>query len=274
MQDKRQAVGLFRYSLIRELADPGLSPRRRGEMTGALAELDHVLEDGRRVKVTAATLRRWLRSWRSGGFEALVPQIRRQPNRIPAELLEAAVALKREAPERSTAQVARVLAEAGRGQLAERTLQRHFARLGLNVRPDGSRPQALGRFQAEEFGDLWTGDGLHGPQVDDAKAILFAFIDDWSRAVPGWRWGNAEDSVRLDAALRRGLESAGVPHAVFVDHGSVFVSGRFHRTLATLGIRIIHSRIGHAPSRGKIERFFGTVRRQFLVELEAARWCS
>ena len=269
MQDKRQAVGLFRYSLIREVADPGLSPRRRGEMIRALAGMDHGLADGRRVKVSAVTLWRWLRAWRQGGYESLVPSLRRQPNKIAAELLEAAVTLKREAPGRGAAQVARVLVEAGGGRIAERTLQRHFARLGLNVRPDGSHPQALGRFQAEEFGQLWTGDGLHGPPVDGAKAILFAFVDDWSRAVPGWRWGHAEDTVRLDAALRRGLESAGVPNSIFVDHGSVFVSGRFHRTLAVLGIRIIHSKVGHAPSRGKIERFFGTVRRQFLVELEA-----
>ena len=269
MQDKRQAIGLFRYSLIRELADPGLSPRQRGEMIRALAEADHASADSRRVKVAAVTLRRWLRAWRKGGYEALLPGIRRQPNRIPAELLEAAVALKQEAPGRTAAQVARVLAEAGRGKMAERTLQRHFARLGLNVYPDVSVPRALGRFQAQEFGQLWTGDGLHGPVVAGGRAILLAFIDDWSRSVPGWRWGYAEDTVRLEAALRRGLESAGVPDAVFVDHGSAFTSAPFHRTLAVLGIRIVHSKVGHAPSRGKIERFFGTVRSQFLVELEA-----
>ena len=105
--------------------------------------------------------------------------------------------------------------------------------------------------------------------VGGAKAILFAFIDDWSRSIPGWRWGHSEDTVRLEAALRRALESAGVPDAVFVDNGSAFISAPFHRTLATLGIRIVHSRPGHAPSRGKIERFFRTVRAQFLVELEA-----
>jgi putative transposase len=268
MQDKRQAIGLFRYSLIRELADPGLSPRQRGEMIRALAEVDHASANGRRVKVSAVTLRRWLRVWRKGGYQALVPGIRRQPNRVPAELLEAAVTIKREAPGRSAAQVVRVLAEAGRGKVAERTLQRHFGRLGLNVRPDGSIPRALGRFQAEDFGELWTGDGLQGPVVKGQKAILCAFIDDWSRAVPGWRWGHAEDTVRLEAALRRGLESAGVPSAVFVDNGSAFISAPFHRTLAVLGIRILHSRVGHPPSRGKIERFFGTVRSQFLVELE------
>ena len=269
MEDKRQATALFRYSLTRELADPELSPRQRGALITALTETDHALPGGRRLQVSAPTLRRWLRAWRQGGFEALLPGVRRQPHRTPASVLQAAEVLKREAPRRTAAQVARALAEAGRGQVSARTLQRHFAYLGLNVQADGSLPQALGRFEASQFGELWTGDGLHGPVVGGAKAILFAFIDDWSRSIPGWRWGHSEDAVRLEAALRRALESAGIPDAVFVDNGSAFISAPFHRTLATLGIRIVHSRPGHAPSRGKIERFFRTVRSQFLVELEA-----
>jgi putative transposase len=269
LEDKRQATALFRYSLTRELADPELSPRQRGALITALTETDHAFPGGRRLQVSAPTLRRWLRAWRQGGFEALLPAVRRQPHRTPAEVLQAAEVLKREAPRRTAAQVARALAEAGRGQVSARTLQRHFAYLGLNVAADGSPPRALGRFEASQFGELWTGDGLHGPVVGGAKAILFAFIDDWSRSIPGWRWGHSEDTVRLEAALRRALVSAGIPDAVFVDNGSAFISAPFHRSLATLGIRIVHSRPGHAPSRGKIERFFRTVRAQFLVELEA-----
>jgi putative transposase len=269
MEDKRQTTALFRYSLIRELADPELGPRERGARIRELAATDHAFDGRQRVEVTGPTLRRWLRAWRAGGFQALVPAVRRQPNRTPAEVLETAEALKREAPKRTAAQVARALAEAGRGTVSERTIQRHFARLGLDTRPDGQPPRALGRFEADEFGELWTGDGMHGPVVDGAKAILFAFIDDWSRAVPGWRWGHGEDTVRLEAALRRALESAGIPRSAFVDNGSPFISAPFHRTLAVLGIRIVHSTPGHAASRGKVERFFRTVREQFLVELEA-----
>ena len=268
MEDKRQATALFRYSLIRELADPELSSQQRGARIRGLTATDHAF-DGQRVEVSDVTLWRWLRAWRAGGFEALVPAVRRQPNRTPAELLEAAEALKREAPKRTAVQVARILAEAGRGPVSSRTIQRHFARLGLDVRPDGQPPRALGRFEADEFGELWTGDGMHGPMVAGAKAILFAFVDDWSRAVPGWRWGFGEDTVRLEAALRRGLESAGIPRACFVDNGSAYISAPFHRTLAVLGIRITHSTPGHPASRGKVERFFRTVREQFLVELEA-----
>ena len=38
--DHRQAIALFRYALIREAADPALSPRERGELVRALAERD------------------------------------------------------------------------------------------------------------------------------------------------------------------------------------------------------------------------------------------
>ena len=267
--ERRQQVALFRYSLIRPLADADLSARERGALVRALVSVDHVGPDGRRVDVSAPTLRRWLRAWRAGGFAGLVPGVRVQPTRTPGAILDQAEVLKREAPGRTAAQVARALSEAGIGEVSARTLQRHFSRLGLSGSPDGRRPAVFGRFEAAEFGALWTGDGLHGPVVAARKAVLCAFIDDWSRAVPGWRWGHAEDTVRLEAALRRGLESRGIPEKCFVDNGSAFISAPFNRTLAVLGIAIAHSRPGQPASRGKIERFFGTVRTQFLVELDA-----
>jgi len=265
----RQAVGLFRYSMIRPLADPELTPRERGALVRAAVSVDHLGPDGARVEVSATSLRRWLRTWRQGGFAGLVPAVRAQPTRTPAEILDRAEVLKREAPGRTAAQVARSLVEAQVGVVSARTLQRHFARLGLNRSPDGTPPRAFGRFEAASFGDLWTGDGLHGPVVVGRKTVLCAFIDDWSRAVPGWRWGSAEDTVRLEAALRRGLESRGIPKRCFVDNGSAFTSAPFNRTLAVLGIAIAHSKPGQPASRGKIERFFRTVRTQFLVELDA-----
>ncbi len=267
--DRRQQVALFRYSLIHPLADPELSGAERGAAMRALAGIDHVGPGGRRVEVSAPTLRRWLRAWRVGGFEALFPVVRAQPTRTPAQVLDRAEVLKREAPRRTAAQVARALAEEHTAVVSARTLQRHFARLGLNTSPDGRPPVALGRFEATDYGQLWTGDGLHGATVAGRRAVLCAFVDDWSRSIVGWRWGCGEDTVRLEAALRRGLESKGVPDRVFVDNGSAFSSGPFHRTLAVLGIAIAHSRPGHAASRGKVERFFRTVRTQFVVELEA-----
>jgi transposase InsO family protein len=145
----------------------------------------------------------------------------------------------------------------------ERTLQRHFARLGLNARPDGTGPAAFGRFEAAARNELWTGDALHGPKIDGR--YLFASIDDHSRALVGYRWGHSEDTVRLEAALRAAPAARGVPQRIYVDNGSAFVDSQLLRTCTSLGIQLVHSRPGQPAGRGKIERVSRTVREQFLV---------
>lgn len=67
--------------------------------------------------------------------------------------------------------------------------------------------------------------------------------------------------------VRRHLAHVG-PNLCAFDNGSPFVSKELIRACAVLGIRLIHSTPGEAAGRGKIERFFRTVREQFLVEVE------
>jgi Helix-turn-helix domain len=85
-------IGLFRYALIRDAADAGLSKRERGRLVRAIADREHVGPDGRLVRVSRTTLGRWIRAYRHGGFEALVPQPRVVPLRTPAGMLELAFA--------------------------------------------------------------------------------------------------------------------------------------------------------------------------------------
>ena len=270
-EDRRREVGLFRYALIRDAADPALSRAERGRLVRALAEREHVGPDGRLVQVARGTLDRWVRSYCHGGFEALVPGPRVVAPRTPAELLELAFRLKRERPERTAAQVREIMLAASGSAPGLRTLQTHLARQGLNVRADGRAPgKVYGRFEAGARNELWTGDGLHGPKLAGgaARAVLLAFIDDHSRLLVGWRWGTGEDVFRLEAALRAGLMARGVPDAILVDRGSAFVSSQLLRACAVLGVKLVHASPRAATTKGKIERFFRTVRDRFLVEID------
>jgi putative transposase len=271
-EDRRREIGLFRYALIRDAADPGLSKAERGRLVRALCEREHVGPDGRLLRVARGTLDRWVRDYRRGGFEALVPRPRVVAPRTPAETLELAFRLKRERPERTAAQVREIMLAAGGPAPGLRTLQTHLARAGLNLRADGRSPgKVYGRFEASVRNELWTGDGLHGPTLAGAaawRAVLLAFIDDHSRLLVGWRWGTGEDVFRLEAALRSGLMARGVPGAILVDGGSPFVSSQLLRACAVLGVKLIHASPRAATTKGKIERFFRTVRDQFLVEID------
>jgi putative transposase len=184
--ERARRVALFRYELIQEVIDPQLSAGQRGAVVRRLAEAEHDGPFGEKVQISVPTVRRWVRWWRAGGFEALVPVPARVTPRTPAEVLATAVALKREKPERTAAQIERILRAQSGWAPSERTLQRHFVRLELDRELDrelAGRPQVFGRFEADRCNELWTGDALHGPVVAGRKTYLYVLLH--RRPVPG-----------------------------------------------------------------------------------------
>jgi putative transposase len=267
--DRGRDVALYRYSLIRPLADPGLSPSERGRLVRELAAQVHIGPSGQPVTVSRASLDRWIRAWRAGGFDALIPAERQVDPRTDAEVLELAARLKRERPARTAAHIARII-EAEQGWApSPRTLQRHFARLELNTRPDGMPPKVFGRFEAGQPDELWVSDGLHGPIVEGKRAVLFALLDDYSRYVVGHRWGHGEDTLGMQAVLHDAVKTHGCPRKLYCDNGSAYSSHQLAWSAAVLDIRLVHSKPGKPQGRGKIERWNRTVRDQFLVEVDA-----
>jgi putative transposase len=270
MEDRRRReIALFRYSIVRDCSDARLSHKERGRLVRSLAEQDHSGPDGEPVRLGRSTIDRWIRAYRAGGFDALVPVPRRADPRTPPALLELAETLKAELPERTAAQLARIIEASGRAAPSTRTIQRHYARLGLVGLVARTPVRVFGRYEASAPNELWLGDGLHGPVVAGHKSYLLAFLDDFSRALVGYRWTHAEDTVRLEAALRSGLASRGLPQSILVDRGSAYVSPELARACAVLGIRLVHAKPRSPETKGKIERLFRTMRIQWLVEFEA-----
>jgi putative transposase len=265
--ERARRVGLFRYELIQEVINPQLTTRQRGRLVRELAEQTHTDPFGARVRISRQTIDRWIRRWRAGGFEALVPTPARVSARTPAEVLEIAVALKKENPGRTAAQIVRIMYSQSGWAPSERTLQRHFVRLELDCELRADPPEVFGRFETDRCNELWVGDVLHGPTIGGRKTFLFAFLDDRSRALTGYRFGFSEDTIRLAAALRPALASRGVPESIYVDNGACYVDSWLLRACACLGIKLVHSTPGRPQGRGKIERVFRTVREQFLVEI-------
>ena len=191
-----------------------------------------------------------------------MPSTRQPGSRIDTGVLELAVALKRENPARTAAQVARILRASGGWSPSESTLLRLFHRYDLlGPSSGGDTGVAFGRFEAATPNERWVGDALHGPRVGGRKTYLFAFLDDHSRLVTGHRFGLAEDTVRLATALDRALASRGVPGSCYVDNGSAYVDAWLLRACGKLGIRLVHSTPHRPQGRGKIERFLCATRR-------------
>jgi putative transposase len=244
-RERAQTVALWRYTLVAPAMDEALTSRERGHLVRVLAEREHPGPFGTRMRVSRKTLDRWIRTRRRGGFEALLPTPRRVEPRTDAAVLALAVSLKKENPRRTAAQVRRILVELSpqRWAPAERTLQRHFAALGLNVRPDGRPPKVLGRFEADRINEIWTADTLHGPKIAGRKAYVHGIIDDiFSRYVVGWRAEEAEDNELATQLIDQAISTYGKPETVHADRGTSMTSKSVAKLLVDLDVFKSHSR--------------------------------
>jgi len=76
-------------------------------------------------------------------------------------------------------------------------------------------------------------------QVAGECALIDKGLNDHSRLVVGHRFGFAEDTVRLAAALKPALDARGIRAGVYVDNGSVFLDAWLLRACAKLGIQLV-----------------------------------
>ena len=138
VEDYRQALALFRYGLIAEFThlpagSPGLYARLREK-----ANADYVIPGTTRTRVAAETLRHWLKEYRRGGFDALLPKGRADRGRsraLPQAVADALMSLKDEQPRLSVPQLIRAVRDSGVAPdsvvLAPATVHRLLSRAGL-----------------------------------------------------------------------------------------------------------------------------------------------
>ena len=120
--DRRQAVALFRYGLIADLVH--LPPGEKGlyRKLQEKAAVAYCIPGTTRTRVAAETLRDWLKAYRQGGFEALMPKPRTDRGRsrgLPPAVVDALLSIKEAHPKLS---VRLVIAEARKNEHVPATL--------------------------------------------------------------------------------------------------------------------------------------------------------
>lgn len=278
--DDRTQEALFRHAVLGELLSRDL---QWGELRSTLAELStKTFEDsrGRLRRMAPKTLEEWFYKYRHGGFEALKPQPRSDQGRsrvLTPEIAQLIVDLKREDPGRSAPLILRELELAGRirhGQVDVSAVQRLLRRRGLSgPKMELDRP-ARYRWEASLCGELWQGDALHGPALTNPatgrpqRVILFGLLDDRSRIIPYLEAGFGETAHRFLAVLYHAIARRGIVRSLLLDNHASFTGYDLRVLCATLNVRLVHSRPGDGPSKGKIERFWSTLRAHIVDRLD------
>jgi transposase InsO family protein len=275
----RQALALFRYGLIAEFIQLPAGTRGLYARLRDKARADYTIPGSTRTRVAVETLRHWLKDYRRGGFDALLPKGRTdrgRPRVIPQAVADALLSLKDEQPHLSIPQLIRAVQQSGAAPeslvLPSSTVHRLLSRAGLMHKtvPDGNQDRR--RFAFAHAGQLWMSDVMHGPSVavpgrGRRKSYLIAFLDDATRVIPYCAFALSENTQAFLPVFKQALLRRGIPQRLYVDNGANYRSQHLALVCAKLGVALIHARPYQPQGKGKQERWFRTVRAQFVSRL-------
>jgi transposase InsO family protein len=273
-KDRAEQTAVFRAQVIAPLVQRVHA--EHGELAQALRDLSTLRFTPPGASATRyyqpPTIERWYYAFQKNGLDGLRPKPRSDRGHAQAiepDLRDLLLEIKREHEDASVSLIRRTLIAQGRmskNAVSEATLRRLYAEHGLD--PKTLRASNDGkvrrRWEAEKPGVLWHADVCHGPSltIQDRTVPLriHAILDDASRAIMAILATSTEREVDMLALLVQAIRRHGAPTILYLDNGSTYRGDVLATACARLDISLIHAKPYDPRSRGKMERWWRTLR--------------
>jgi len=278
-EEQKKEIAVFRFGVIADFVTGARLDR--GEKERLLADKcarRWTIPFSNRTSIGRSTIRDWITRYKRGGhrLEALYPRERADRGKSRTIDDETAANLTCVRNEKPGATVGALIAVMVKRQLICPGTRLNTTNVWRFLHQNGLMPELKPvdrrKYEAELPNDIWQSDVMHGPHVlvneRRQKAYLIAFIDDHSRLIPYGAFYLSENLAAFLDTFEKALAKRGLPRKLYVDNGSAFRSRQLEHICASLAIALIHSKPYQPEGRGKIERFFRSVRMQFLPTVE------
>ncbi len=272
-KDQTERIAIFRAQMVGALVCRDL---KRGELALLLRELSEqrVRPPGSDVTRTFAvpTLKRWYQRYRKHGLDGLRPISRKRGFgcSLADDKRKLILDIRRHNQHVSVSVMLRTLIAQGQlapNDVSEGTVRRLLAANGLDrqtLRQSSGDKNRRARWEAEHPGALWHADVCHGPamRIDGRNVPLriHAILDDASRYVVAIQACDNEREVEMLTLLVKALRCAGPPKVLYLDNGSTYTGDALATACALLGIALVHAKPYDPQARGKMERYWRTLR--------------
>jgi transposase InsO family protein len=277
IEDEKMQVAVFRFGVISDfVTGTQMSRAEKRRLMRDKCARKWQIPFSEKSGLSIGTINRWCRLYKdsNGDLKSLQPQDRCDQGKSRAmdeDTCLSLIELKLQTPALTVPQLIEQMNRQNRVSpgivLNNSTVYRFLHQQNL-VHLPVKRPVDRRKFEAELPNDLWQSDVMHGPKIDVngkmRKSYLIAVIDDHSRLITHGQFYLSEALVSYLDAFENALATRGLPRKLYVDNGAAFRSRHLEYICASLGIALIHSKPYKPQGRGKIERFFKTVRGQFL----------
>jgi transposase InsO family protein len=251
--------GLKKYEIIAPLLNNDLEAGEKRKMRNEIMIKHNISE---------RTLRRYVYKYSKHGYEGLITQHRKDKGKsktISKTILEKAIELREEMPQRSVRNIIKILESEGEIEpdtMPKSTLSRQLLQNGYGAKDAKSQEESVHgskRFQRVGRNSLWQSDIKYGPYIPGKngkkiRTYILCLIDDATRLVVH---GEIYDNQRLpilEDCFRKAILKFGIPQSVYVDNGKIFVSKWFRLACARIGIKHINTKPYSPASKGYVKK--------------------
>lgn len=267
-EEQKKEIAVFRFGVICEFVsgvhlDYGEKERLLGDKCARKWTIPH----SGRTRLSRSTILGWVREY-NGRIESLYPKDRSDQGKtriFSDETASLIIKLRLDTPDTTVYTLIESLEKITCKKYSYSSVYRFLHHRGLMK---SAHPEDRRKFEAENPNDLWQSDVMHGPQIlyqeKMRKSYLIAIIDDHSRLITAAGFYLSENLKTYLKVLEQAFLTRGLPRKLYVDNGPAFRSHHLKYVAASLSIALIHARPYKPQGKGKIERWFRTVRLQFL----------
>ena len=267
----KNEIALFRYGLIAPVITDTFEESSQLEYFKKAASKKYLV-NGHEEQYAWQTIKKWYLQYKKEGYDALINKTRsdcHSSRKMSDDTIQRIKELKKEYPHISGTLIYNKLSDEGfinPNDICLGTILK-FIRDNkiLFNETEGIDRRA---FVMEHANDCWQADTSHGPYltINGKKTLtyLIAIIDDASRLIVGARFYYNDNSLNLQDIFKSSVKKYGVPKKLFVDNGKTYKNDQFNIICASLGLVLIHARPYSGASKGKIERFFHTMKETWM----------
>lgn len=224
-------------------------------------------------KVSTRTIQNIVKIYKEDGFDGLKDHKTGRPETILNNNAQILILDLRKRYGYGACRIEQILKQRG-FKISHRQIEKVLLRNDLvipNVKKQRCRKWV--RYELPHPNDLWHTDWTHCPFTDKNFSVC---IDDRTRLITSFcicKSANAKNSIDL---VKEGILNYGKPKAIMTDHGSTYYAAKsdkkgqnnsqFRIYLQVRGIKHVLARVNRPQTNGKVERFFGTYKREFITE--------
>ena len=225
------------------------------------------------VGVGKDTLYKWKQQFERLGPAGLLDQPRggREGSRLPELTKRTILMLKEQHPEWGCQRISDLLARGPALPASASAVARVLHEAGYEAVEETTHPHPdhVRRFERAQPNQLWQTDLFTFVlKRQNRRVYLVAFLDDHSRFLVSYGLHASQSTALVLEVLEAGIANYGPPDEILTDNGAQYVTWRgksqFTRRLEQRGIRQLVARPQRPQTLGKIERFWGTLWREFL----------